>query len=121
VIIKILYMDPVKALYPISSWLLRLAVLVIVYILFFLTLKNFNFNSLEFYIAVAFTIFGILLFLGGFFNKSSLTVISALILLLGCLYKIVMHYAFDKGNSIALYFVFAAITLFFFSNGNKRK
>ncbi len=114
-------MDPVKAFYPLSGWLLRLAVLVIIYILFFVPLKTFNLSSVDFYIAAAFTIFGILLFVGGFLNKSTLTVLSGLMLLLGCLYKIVMHYAFDKGNSIALYFVFAAIAMFFFSNGNKKK
>lgn len=114
-------MDPVKAFYPLSTWLLRLAAIVIVYILFFVQIKTFNLHSLEFYIASSFAILGLLLFIGGFFNKSTLTVISGLLLLLGCLYKIVMHYAFDKGNSIALYFVFVAIAMFFFSNGNKKK
>jgi hypothetical protein len=114
-------MDPVKAFYPLSCWLLRLAVLVIIYISFFITLKTLNLSSVEFYIASAFAVFGVLLFIGGFLNKSTLTVLSALMLMIGCLYKIVMHYGFDKGNSVALYFVFAAITMFFFSNGNKKK
>jgi len=41
--------------------------------------------------------------------------------MLGCAYEIVMHYGFQKGRFVAIYFVFGAIALFFFANGNKKK
>jgi len=100
---------------------LRIAVLVLVYIIFFGTLRSPNFNSIDFWVAVGFALFSILLFIGGFMNKSSMTVITALFLLLGCAYEIVMHYGFHKGKFIAIYFIFGAIAMFFFANGNKKK
>jgi len=114
-------MEPVKAFFPLSTWLLRLAILVVIYILFFTALRTFNVHNANFWFAVGFTLCGILLFIGGFFNKSTMTVVTAWLLLLGCIYKLVMHYAFDKGSIAALYFVFAALALFFISIGNKKK
>lgn len=114
-------MEPVKAFYPLSTWALRVAVLVLVYIIFFGTLRTLDLNNTDFFIAAGFALFGMLLFIGGFMNKSGMTVITALFLLLGCAYEIVMHYGFHKGKFVAIYFIFGAITMFFFANGNKKK
>jgi hypothetical protein len=114
-------MEPVRSLYALSTWLLRLALLVLVYIIFFTTLRSPDVNSLPFWIAAGFALFSMLLFVGGFMKKSSMTVISSLILMLGCIYKIVIYYAFDEGNFLAIYLVMGALSLFFFTNGNKQK
>lgn len=114
-------MEPVKAFYALSTWLLRVAVLVLVYMIFFVNLRSLNFNSVDFWIAVGFALFAILLFIGGFMNKHGLTVISSLFLILGCAYKVVMHYAFHKGSFVAIFFIFGAIAMFFFANGNRKK
>jgi hypothetical protein len=50
-----------------------------------------------------------------------MTVVSALILALGCTYKLVMYFAYSKTEGIALFFVIGAVALFFFANGNKQK
>jgi len=114
-------MEPVRSLYALSTWLLRLAVLILVYIIFFVTLRSPDVNHLPFWIAAGFALFSMLLFVGGFMKKSSMTVISALILAFGCTYKIVLHFAFNQGGFIAIFLVLGAISLFFFSNGNKQK
>jgi hypothetical protein len=114
-------MEPVRSLYAISTWLLRVAVLVLVYIIFFTTLRSPDVNHVPFWIAAGFALFSMLLFVGGFMKKSSMTVISAVILALGCVYKIVMYYAFSQGGFIAIFLVLGAISLFFFANGNKQK
>jgi hypothetical protein len=114
-------MEPVRSLYALSTWLLRVALLVLVYIIFFTTLRSPDVNHVPFWIAAAYALFSMLLFVGGFMKKSTLTVISAVILGLGCGYKIVMYYFFDQGGFIAIYFVLAALSLFFFANGNKQK
>ena len=114
-------MEPVRSLYALSTWLLRVALLVLVYIIFFTTLRSPDVNHVPFWIAAGFSLFSMLLFVGGFMKKSSLTVITAVILALGCIYKIVMYYAFSQNVSIAIFLVMGAISLFFFANGNKQK
>jgi hypothetical protein len=114
-------MEPVRSLYALSTWLLRIALLVLVYIIFFTTLRSPDVSSLPFWIAAGFALFSMMLFVGGFMKKSTMTVIAAVILGLGCLYKIVMYYAFDQGRFIAIFFVLGALSLFFFANGNKQK
>lgn len=114
-------MEPLKALYALSTWLLRVATLVIIYIAFYTQLRNAETGSPAFWIAVAFALFAALLFVGGFMNKHGLTVLSAALLLLGSGYKVVMHYFFDQGSYVAIYFVLAAVSMFFVANGNRRK
>ncbi|MEI6124564.1 MAG: hypothetical protein WCQ95_13145 [Bacteroidota bacterium] len=114
-------MEPIKAFYALSTWLLRMALLVLVYILFFVTLRSPDFTNLNFWIALGFASFAALLFIGGFMNKSGLTVISALFLMLGCVYELVMRFAFNKDIFITNFFVMGAIALFFLANGNRKK
>ncbi|HOV10223.1 MAG TPA: hypothetical protein PLT47_00055 [Bacteroidales bacterium] len=114
-------MEPVKAFFSLSTWGLRIAVLVLIYIIFYGTLSTLEYKNTDFLIAAGFALFGILLFIGGFMNKSTMTIIAAVILMLGCAYEIVMHYGFQKGRFVAIYFVLGAIALFFFANGNKKK
>ncbi|HNW90014.1 MAG TPA: hypothetical protein PKN48_10145 [Bacteroidales bacterium] len=114
-------MEPVKAFFSLSTWALRVAVLVLVYMIFYGPLSTLDFKNVDFLIAAGFALFSILLFIGGFMNKSTMTIITSGILMLGCAYEIVMHYGFQKSRFVAVYFVFGAIALFFFANGNKKK
>ncbi|HOY32253.1 MAG TPA: hypothetical protein PKW80_10275 [Bacteroidales bacterium] len=114
-------MEPVKSFFPLSTWALRVAVLVLIYMIFFGTLSSPDLYNIDFLIAAGFALFGVLLFIGGFMNKSTMTMICALVLMLGCVYEIIMHYGFQKGKFVAIYFVLGAVNLFFFANGNKKK
>ncbi len=114
-------MEQVKAFIPISAWALRIAILVLDYIIFFSALLTPDFKKINYLVAVGFTLFGILLFIGGFMKRGTLTIISSIFLIIGCGYEIVMHYGFGQGNFVAVFFVFGAISLFFFANGNKLK
>lgn len=114
-------MEPLKFAFPVASWLLRIAVLITVYMIFFVTFRSFDTSSTAFWIACGFGLFAILLFVGGFMKSSNLTVISALILTLGCAYKIVMHFFFNEGSFIAIYGIFAALSLYFATTGNRKK
>lgn len=114
-------MEPIRTLFPMSTWLMRLAVLLLVYICFFTTYRTPDLNKTDFYIALGFGVSGMLLFVGGFLKKSGLTVISAALLFIGCLYKIITYYAFSHGRFVAIYGIFAAVTFFFIANGNKKK
>jgi hypothetical protein len=114
-------MEPLKFAYPLSNWLLRVAMLILVYVCFFGTLRAFDYHHLHFWIAFGFGLFTVLLFIGGFMKKHTLTIISAIILVLGCGYMIFMHYAFGEGNIVANFAVFGAIAFYFAAAGNRKK
>jgi hypothetical protein len=114
-------MEPLRFAYPISNWLLRVALLIMIYMIFFGTYRNFNTSDYHTWIAVGFGLFAILLFIGGFMKKHTLTIISAILLTLGCCYKIFMHFAFGMDTFVAIWAIFGAITLFFAASGNRKK
>ncbi len=114
-------MEPVKAFYALSTWLLRVAMLVLIYIVFFSILRSPDFHATTFWIAAGFTLFSMLLFVGGFMNKHGLTVISSLFLMVGCIYELVLRFAFNKDIFISSFFLIGAIAMFFLANGNRKK
>lgn len=113
-------MRPAKALFPFSAWMLRISMPVIAYTTFLDTVKAFDTSELQFYIAAAFTLFSVFLFIGGFMAKHSMTMFSALVLLGISLYE-AFHFLSEKSNPIfALFLLTAAAMLLFLSIGNKR-
>lgn len=114
-------MEPLKFASSASNWILRIAALILVYIIFFVTYRSLNYQSIDFWVACGFGLFAGLLFIGGFMKKHNLTIISAIVLALGCTYQIFMHFAFQKGGFVAIYAVFGAIALYFAASGNKKK
>jgi len=113
-------MRPAKGLFPFAAWMLRISMPVIAYTTFLDTVKTFDFGELQFYIAMAFTLFSVFLFVGGFMSKHTLTMISALVLLGISLYE-AFHFLTDNLNpTFALFLLTAAAMLLFLSVGNKR-
>src|SRR4030042_1598766 len=111
-------MKPLKSTTPLARWLLRLSLVVFIFFTYFGTFKNFDFNSLEFYFASVYVIFGALLFIGGFLSKSSLTVISAFILFLLSVYLLIKSFSGDIGEHLLEYLLPASIAFYFLSTGN---
>lgn len=62
-------MKPAKGLSQFTSWLIRIALVFFVFVVFLHTLKSFDYKSIHFYLAVVFIVFGSLLFVGGFLSK----------------------------------------------------
>lgn len=114
-------MQPAKKLFPLAVWMLRAALLVLVYMIFFVTLRSADPGNLNFYIAVAFVLCAVLVFVSGFMKQHGLTMIPAALLFLGSLYKIVMHYVYFTEHFVAIYTVMAAVSFFFITNGNRKK
>lgn len=113
-------MRPAKALFPFAAWMLRISMPVIAYTTFLDTVTAFDFGDLQFYIAAAFTLFSVFLFVGGFMSKHTLTMFSALVLLGISLYE-AFYLLSDKLNAgFALFMLTAAAMLLFLSIGNKR-
>jgi hypothetical protein len=112
-------MKPIKALQPFATWLMRLAVVFFVFIIFFSTLKGFDYKSIQFYVALAYIIFGSLLFIGGFISKPGITVFSGLMIFLVSVYRIVMFSSEKFDTTLVQYSLVATISLYFFTAGNK--
>ncbi len=75
-------MKPLVGLFPFSKWVARLTLPVILYLVYQKTMFSFNFKDVNYLIYFGLFVFSILLVLGGFFRKSTLTVISSILLFL---------------------------------------
>ena len=75
-------MKPIVGLFPFAKWVTRLTLPVILYLVYQKTMFSFNFKDVNYLIYFGLFIFSILLVIGGFFRKSTLTVVSAILLFL---------------------------------------
>lgn len=115
-------MKPLKGILPVTIWLLRISVVIFAVTNFWPVIKTFSPNGVYYFAASAFFIFSVLLFLGGFTAKSTMTVFSALALFLITLYML-----FDLYNGFSLQvflayspFLFVtSVALLFAATGNK--
>jgi len=110
-------MKPIKGLLQLSNWLMRSAIVFFVFVAFIDTLKTFDFKSIQFYLALAFIIFGVLLFIGGFLGKTGLTVFSGLMLFFAAVFEIITLSSSGILAEVAIYSVIAASSLYFASAG----
>lgn len=114
-------MRPTRFLLPLSTFLLRAGVAFFIYVRYFQYVLDLNFDQLSFYLSSLFSIFGVLLVLGAFEKRHTLTVLSGLILLLLGLYQVFTF----TGDWFTINFasnLFLTVTaLFFLCNGNKNR
>lgn len=110
-------MRPMKSFQALSKWLLRIAVVVIVYVRFFDIITTFSFNSFSYFVALAIAVFAVLLFIGGFTKASKLTVLSSLFLVLLCLLQLFAVYGFGV-DSVLQVIPLLAIGIHFMARGN---
>jgi hypothetical protein len=109
-------MKPIKSLLPLAIWLMRIGLLLFAYNQYFETIMNFNYESLNFYVALLFSIFSALIFISGFVAKPAITVVSGLVLAIISIYNLVK--LFDSGitSSFSVFIIIAGIAFYFLSN-----
>ena len=73
-------MKPIKALLPVSIWLMRIGLLLFAYSEYFKTFTKFHLDDLGFYIAALFMISAAIIFITGFICRITLTVISGVVI-----------------------------------------
>lgn len=112
-------MKPVKALLPFSRWMLRILMLVWLIMHYAGTLQVLNVHDQNFYLALAFVLFGILLLAGGFSSKPGLTVISAIFLTLLFIYKIYLNFVPQVTEPQIISFMLLSVSIYFMSSANK--
>lgn len=109
-------MKPIKSLLPLAIWLMRIGLIIFAYTHYFDTIKNFDYENLNFYVALLFSIFSALIFITGFVAKPTITVISGLVLAIISIYNLVK--LFDSGitTSFSVFIIITGIAFFFLSN-----
>lgn len=113
-------MKPAKGLYPFAAWLIRLTMLLFAWVVYKPVVETLDFSEPTFYIAAIFSLFSILLFVGGFLTKPAMTVISAFFLFGISVYEMVVNFSDEPGPVMVLYFLSAGSMLLIFSSGNKK-
>lgn len=113
-------MRPAKNLFPLATWLMRIAVVLFVFTNYWEVFTFFNFKSVMFYVSALFILFSVLLFIGGFLYKSGLSVFSSLILILVTGYHSFLNLESNFDHNFAMFVVLGSIFVFFFTTGNKR-
>jgi len=114
-------MKPIKTLFPLSIWLMRLAVLFFVIMSYWETFAFFNFKSVLFYVSFIFILSAIFLFIGGFLKKDRLTVISSIVLILVTGYHAFLNMKSGIDHNFAVFVVLGSIFVYFLATGNNRK
>ncbi|MBW6491606.1 MAG: hypothetical protein K0B15_10500 [Lentimicrobium sp.] len=112
-------MKPVKSLLPASRWLLRISLLTYLVLQYGKTILNLQYETQTFYIALAFVLFAVLLFAGGFTSKPSLTVISAMLMSLLFIYTLYLGFVPEINFDQVLKLLLLSVCLYFISTGNK--
>jgi len=106
-----------KSFVPVAQWLMRIAVALILFNLYFHRIDDLNFTSVEWLVSVLLVIFSALLIIGGFLKKNSTTVVSGLVISILSLIMILiggLHI-----DSISTHIAQLSIGLYFMARGNR--
>ncbi|MEX0986816.1 MAG: hypothetical protein WD052_05005 [Bacteroidales bacterium] len=110
-------MRPQKSFVSLAKWLLRIALAIIVFSLYFDRISDLDFSSLIWYISVFMVLFTILLIVGVFVKKESLTVISGLVV---AVLSVIMIFMGNVDlDAIVTHCAPLAIGFYFMARGNR--
>jgi hypothetical protein len=113
-------MKPFKSLQFIAIWLLRIALLAVLFRIYFSSLSTLNFTNLSFYISVIMLLCAVLVIVGGLFSKPALTVLPGLIISLISFYKLIISFNGIIDSFLIEHLIPLAISFYFFTNGNDK-
>jgi hypothetical protein len=113
-------MKPIKSLSPVAEWLMRSGIVLFAVLYYLEILEVKNFKSVMFYISLGFILFSFLLFVGGFLRKTSLTMISSIVLILLTGYQTVIFVKSGIDYNFAVFVIIGSVLFHFLANGNKQ-
>ncbi|MDA3952468.1 MAG: hypothetical protein PF485_02405 [Bacteroidales bacterium] len=109
-------MQPIKALLPVSIWLMRIGLLLYAYDEYFNTMTKFHLDDLHFYIAVLFLISAAIIFVTGFIYKATYTVLSGLVITLISAFNIIDNLEGGLDTTLIINIIIASLAIYFLSN-----
>lgn len=109
--------------YLFSKWMLRLFVLIYILLVYTKRFMDPSVTSEYFWLAIVYTVFAILLFIGGFSENSDLTRFSALILLIASVIHLVASVlVYQKVDEVAASkLLFLGIVLYFLTSSKRQE
>ncbi|HPD94892.1 MAG TPA: hypothetical protein PLA24_03270 [Tenuifilaceae bacterium] len=111
-------MKPLKKALPFSVWIVRILFSVYLILTNIRTLENINLNSANFYLSLATVILAVLLVVGGFLTKHSLTVISALLIGAIIIYRFLIPIPTSFSSFEVFNLLMLSISFLFICRGN---
>jgi hypothetical protein len=108
-------MKPMKSLFPVSIWLMRIGLLLFAFTNYTDTFRRFNLEDLQFYVAAIFIIAAVLIFISGFIYKASYTVLSALAITIISVYHVIVGLDGGLDSGLVLQIIIASIGILFLS------
>jgi hypothetical protein len=111
-------MKPFKSGKPVAHWLLRIALMGILTVIYYNTLTTLNFANFHFYVAGIMIVLGILLFYSAAFSKGGMTIIVGLLIFLVSVYKLVISFNGTIDGYLITHLVPLSIGFYFLTNGN---
>jgi hypothetical protein len=114
-------MKPITAALPIANWIFRGSILIYLLLLYFDKIVVVNFKNLGDVMYFVYVLSGLLLFIGGFLSKPTLSIITGVLLFLCTIYFMVTHLPADftriQISSFLVYLWPAGIGLYFAGSG----
>lgn len=109
-------MEPIKALLPVSIWLMRVGLILYAYEEYFRTFTKFHLDNVNFYIAALFLIFSAIIFVTGIKKRAALTVVSGFVITLISIYNIINTIDGGLDSELIVNFLIASIAVYFLAN-----
>jgi hypothetical protein len=113
-------MKPLKSGRPLSQWILRIALITILVILYFNVAKAMNFRNTACLLGILSILCGGLVFLGGVFSLSWMTILSAVVITGLSLYKIALSFNGSVDHALMIHLVPLALGFHFVCFGNDK-
>lgn len=115
-------MKPISAALPVANWIFRGSVLIYLILLYFDKIIVVNFRNFVDVMFFVYVLSGLLLFIGGFLSKPTLSIISGIVLFLCTLYFMAINLPLDltkvQITSFLVYLWPAGVGLYFAGSGS---
>ncbi len=116
-------MKPIAALLPVSTWIFRITLFFFLILRYGTQVKTIDFGRWKSIVLFAYIVSSILLIIGGFVKKSTLTIIAGILIAVLSLYFMYIHipekFTIDALAAFSVYLFPFGIGLYFAAEGNK--
>jgi hypothetical protein len=113
-------MKPIKALYPVSIWLMRIGLLLFAYGVYFDAFISFKLDAIQFYVSAIFIIAAVIIFISGFLSKEKFVVFSGFSITLVSVFNIIDTLDSGLDSALIINIIIASIAMFFISRPTRK-
>lgn len=113
-------MKPLKSTAGLSRWLLRISLTFVLFYKHLYVVSLFQFNDFNFYLSLLTMLASVVLFIGGFVRKNTLTVLGALTIVIILMIEVGIVGGIILTNTFYLKFTQFFLAFYFLSTGNRK-